>query len=223
MWGRKALQTCRQHCLQLSPDAGCALALEPSRREGPALTSQLARYAVGGLGHGARLGRWVAQGAPTRNSCGRARTQEAWGPWPARQPPAPPAAEGTRCFLPGRPQPGSSPPQPPRARRRRRGAESQLSAPLVAQELLWQGRHGVGVGRLQHAPLAVPSPLLSPRAAVPAGSTRGRCPLGDPCAPPAFVHSKTQLGKWTGGQEGRLFSNEHRLSPRIAPNTGVTT
>lgn len=207
MWGRQALPRSRDNCLQVPAYTGCALTLELSRREGPALTFQLTGYAVGGLGHGAGPGRRVAQGAQRRNSCGRARTQEAWGPWPALQPPAPPAAEGTRCFLPGRPQPGSSPPRPPGARRRRRGAESQLSARPVAQELLWQGRQGVGVGwpggsRVWRTPLAVPSPLLPPRAAVPAGSTRGRCPLGDPCGPPAFVHSKTQLGRWTGGRPG---------------------
>lgn len=87
-------------------------------KEGPALTSQLTGYAVGGLSHGAGPGGGRAQGAP-RNCSWQARTGSL-GPRAALQPPAPLAAEGTRCFLPGRPQPGSSPPSPPRAWRGRR-------------------------------------------------------------------------------------------------------
>lgn len=82
---------------------------------------------VWAMGPGQEAG--AAQGAPARNCSWRARTGSL-GPRPSVQPPAPPAAEGARCFLPGRPRPGSSPPWPPRARRCRPGTRCRRSAEL---------------------------------------------------------------------------------------------
>lgn len=155
----------------------------------------------------------AAQGAPRRNCSCQARTGSL-GPRAALQPPAPLAAEGTRCFLPGRPQPGSSPPSPPRAWSgrpvtwvRKEGRVPTARPPRRAGANPSGPTGGSGVAcRVAHAsgPLAVSSPLILPQTAVPAANTRGCCPPGDSLPGPSWlVPGKAQLGRGTRGREGR--------------------
>ena len=138
---------------------------QPSRREGPALTSQLAGYAVGGLGHAAG----PAAGAGPRNS------HEKWQQRRVSTGSLGPRQHSSHLLLLQRkvrtascPRPGSSPPglRGPGDVRRVRRRWADASCP-PAPSLLCKGRSEEGrercarEGVARRVPLLVPSPLTS--------------------------------------------------------------
>lgn len=171
----------------------------------------------------------AAQGAPTRNSSGRARTGSL-GPRPALQPPAPSAAESTRCFLPGRPRPGSSPPglcgPGAVARVRGCGRGQNPSCPLVLSHKSYSVRadrgwewYGRRVARVAHPPrFLAPYFHASPQSLLraPGGAARSGIPVAHSGSSPP----KPSEGGGQGvGRKGHLSIKERR----IFPNTRVLT
>lgn len=154
-----------------------------------------------------------------------ARAQEAWGPGPhcshllllQRK------VRAASCQAAPRP----APPRPSlrgpgdvaRVRGCRRGSESQLSARLVAQELLvrtdtgWE-RCGQE-GRVCRVPLALPSPLFPP--CITPCEHQGALPARGFSTGPTLVRPLQNPAGERGGQrtrrKGRLFNKERRISP----------